>query len=155
MERWRVAAVLGVLLLTPCAALAQEQEAHARLNSVPDGTVFQAQKWTHGSGGHSSGRKGAVIGAVIGGAAGLVGAIIIAEQCQNEGGTCYGPELSLIALGIGAGAGIGWAVDSWTQRTRGIPLGSNVTLHPQVAAVKRPGGGRAGVRAGLSASVGW
>jgi hypothetical protein len=60
--------------------------------------------------------NGAKIGALIGGAAGAVGAIVLGSIAANEGGDAAAGAVLLVAAGIGTGAGVGWLGDSLTQR---------------------------------------
>jgi len=73
--------------------------------------------------GHSA-KRGAVIGALVGGAAGVLGGLLIAEVAcgPTDGGDCTTLEVAsvfgLVAGGGGAllGAGIGLAIPSWKLR---------------------------------------
>ena len=47
-------------------------------------------------------RNGTTIGALIGGGAGVVGAIALSALCANEGGDCAAANLMLIGIGVGA-----------------------------------------------------
>ena len=86
-------------------------------------------------------RNGTTIGAVVGGGAGLVGALLVGMICANEGGECAAAELGLIALGAGAGAGIGWLGDTLIQRevyrADGTPRAFSPELRVRLAATKR------------------
>lgn len=88
-------------------------------------------------------RNGARIGALIGGGAGVIGAIALSALCANEGGNCAAANALLIGLGIGAGAGIGWVGDSLTQaeiyRAGGLGRRFSPELRVRLAAVNRSG----------------
>ena len=89
-------------------------------------------------------RNGATIGALIGGGAGVAGALAVGALCANEGGGCAGATLMLVGLGVGAGAGIGWLGDSLTQReiyrAGGTARRFSPELRVRVAANNRAGG---------------
>jgi hypothetical protein len=61
-------------------------------------------------------RNGALIGAAIGGGAGIASGLLLSAICANEGGDCAGPVIGVIGLGTAAGAGIGWLADRLHQR---------------------------------------
>ena len=89
-------------------------------------------------------RNGTTIGALIGGGAGLVGALALGALYANEGGSAGGASLLLIGLGAGAGAGIGWLGDSLTQheiyRTGGTARRLTPEVRVRVAGINRAGG---------------
>jgi hypothetical protein len=99
-------------------------------------------------------RNGTVIGALIGGGAGVAGAIALGALCANEGGNCAAANLMLIGLGVGAGAGIGWLGDSLTQHEIYRAGGTARRFSPEVR-MRVAGQNRSGALPGfgLSGSV--
>ena len=89
-------------------------------------------------------RNGTTIGALIGGGAGLVGALALGAIFANEGGGSGEGSLLLVGLGLGAGAGIGWMADSLTQheiyRAGGTASRLSPELRVRVAGINRAGG---------------
>lgn len=89
-------------------------------------------------------RNGTTIGALIGGGAGVVGAIALGALCANEGGNCAAANVLLIGLGVGAGAGIGWLGDSLTQheiyRAGGTARRFSPEVRMRVSGLNRSGG---------------
>jgi len=92
---------------------------------------------------HDSPGNGARIGAIIGGAAGVAGALVLGSICANEGGDCTADAIVLVATGIGVGAGVGWLGDSLTQRelyrAAGTAREGSPELRVRVAATNRSG----------------
>ncbi len=92
---------------------------------------------------HDSPANGAKIGAIIGGTAAGVGAVLVGMICANEGGDCTASVVGLIATGVGVGAGVGWLSDSLIQRelyrAEGAPRVFSPELRVRLAASKRSG----------------
>jgi hypothetical protein len=86
-------------------------------------------------------RNGTTIGALIGGGAGLVGALALSALYANEGTGSGAASLLLIGLGVGAGAGIGALGDSLTQheiyRAGGTPRKFSPEARVRVAGLNR------------------
>lgn len=93
---------------------------------------------------------GAALGVMIGVLGGLPVANSLAEGGDPDGAAVAG----FIALGAGAGAAIGWAIDSARHRVV-YKAGRHVTIRPQVSSFTPPGATKARTRAGVRATIAW
>ena len=151
-----VPAVFAILALVPHAVLAQDSPAgrasvavfsfHEPIPpSVPD------PKWMT----KDPNTNGAVIGGIIGAAAGVVVGLGLASIDESSD-SLAGPALGMAVLGGLAGAGVGWVVDNRHQQAGyKIRVTRNITIEPSVGVKNRPGQATASVRGGVAASVGW
>jgi len=155
MRMRSLAAAFVLALFVPGIALAQgANRLESGIGRVTPGTHPQSANAPRVTV-RDSNRNGTVIGAIIGGAAGVLAGLGWASIDENSD-SLAGPALGFLALGAAAGAGVGWAADNaHHQIAHRIPVSRNLAIQPSLGLERQPGRKPAGVRAGLGAVFGW